>query len=64
MNKNQIVNVYQKPITSEDYEGRARLIEEIRPDQDGLSTWSVEFLDEPGTFYPRTINAENAQAQP
>jgi len=51
------VKVYQKPITREDYEGIATLIELIRLDErDGLNRWLVHFQDdEPGSNYVRTI---------
>ena len=43
------------------YEGKARLLCEIREDVgDGLSIWLVEFTDEQGETYTRTINKENA----
>ena len=56
MKKGDVVNIYQKSMTKEDFEGKAKLVEEYRQDQgDGLSIWIVEFLDEPGTTYTRTI---------
>lgn len=54
------VMVYEDPITCTIKEGKAKLIENIRPDRgegDGLSVWEVEFLDEPGQTFCRTINA-------
>lgn len=61
MIKNQVVKVYQKPLTGEELEGMARLIVEIREDTgDGLSIWLVEFTDELGEKYQRTINKNNA----
>jgi hypothetical protein len=58
MKIDNIVNIYQKPITKEDFEGQAKLISEYRPDEgDGLSMWEVEFLDEKGETYLRTISA-------
>jgi hypothetical protein len=57
--KNEIVDIFQKPVEREDFEGKARLIENYRPDDgDGLSIWYVEFLNEPGEFYLRTIYKE------
>jgi hypothetical protein len=51
------VPVYQDPITRQDLEGEAQLVELYRPDEgDGLSMWWVEFDDEPGQTYMRTIN--------
>ena len=56
MKQGDVVEVYQKPMTAELFEGKAKLIEEYRPDfGDGLSIWIVEFLDEPGATYTRTI---------
>ena len=50
------VKVYSKPITMEELEGEAFLVERVRPDEgDGLSIWMVEFTDEPGSVYQRTI---------
>lgn len=61
MKKNQVVNIYQKPITGEEYEGKARLIVEIKEDVgDGLSIWLVEFVDDIGETYTRTVNEKNA----
>ncbi len=52
-----IMPVYHRPLTGRQLEDYATLIEEIKPDEDGLSIWLVEFLDEPGDYYQRTINA-------
>ncbi len=53
-----IMPVYQKPLTGQQLEDYATLIKEIKPDDgDGLSSWLVEFLDETGNYYQRTINA-------
>lgn len=50
------VTIYQNPVTQEDEEGKAILIRRIRPGVgDGLSIWLVEFMDEPGTTYQRTV---------
>ena len=52
----KIMSIYQKPLTWEDYEGEAKLLREYRPDEgDGVSMWAVEFVDEPGEEYLRTI---------
>jgi hypothetical protein len=58
MQRGMIVNVYN---ADGKFEGRARLLSEYRKDDgDGLSVWFVEFLDEPGDRYLRTINKANA----
>ncbi len=51
------VNIYQLPITQEQLEGQATLRELRKPDDtgDGLSIWMVEFDNEPGELYPRTV---------
>lgn len=60
--KGQVVNVFSKPLSGEGLEGRAKLVTLHRSDTgDGLTLWSVEFLDEPGSTYPRTINESNAE---
>jgi hypothetical protein len=49
------VMIYQRPITQEDPEGKAKLIEQIGEDVgDGLTMWLVKFPDEEST-YVRTI---------
>ena len=59
-----VVAVFQDPITCEDYEGIASLVERVELDLDPpLERWRVRFLDErdpvdPFTTYDRTINAE------
>jgi len=59
----QTVNIYQKPLTGEKYEGRAMLVEQYRPDEgDGLSMWIVQFDGDDGT-YLRTVNEANAKAE-
>jgi hypothetical protein len=56
LEQGQIVEIYQDPITQADLEGKALLVEEHRPDEgDGLVMWVVEFEDEPGVEYIRTI---------
>lgn len=53
------VEIYQDPMNFKKFEGIARLVSEYRPDEgDGLSMWEVEFLDEPGQTYLRTIYEE------
>ena len=57
-NKKQIVTIYEDPITRLKPEGKAQLIELLREDTgDRLELWEVEFLDEPGTTYTRTLVA-------
>lgn len=52
----QQVDVYQDPITRKNLEGKAKLVSEFQPDEDdGLPMWYVEFDDEPGQTYLRTI---------
>jgi hypothetical protein len=54
-----IVRVYQDPITCQDFEGHAELIEPIGPDRDGLQKWTVRFTsDPPGDYYARLINTD------
>lgn len=62
LKEGMVVNVFQKPIEGEQFEGKATLNELYRPDEigNGLSEWLVEFQDEPGAEYARTINTENA----
>jgi hypothetical protein len=56
LQKDQTVEIYQDPITQKDFEGKAVLVREYRPDEgDGLSMWVVRFKDEPETTYTRTI---------
>lgn len=55
-----LVRVYQKPLTGENAEGVARLVENISPDDgNGISVWMVVFTGE-NQPYRRTINIENA----
>ena len=61
MNAGQTVDIYQAPITGEEFEGRAQLIAQKHEDTgDGLSMWVVIFLDEPDNEYLRTVNTANA----
>lgn len=60
-----VVNIYQEPITGTRFEGKARLRERYRDDkEDNLSLWWVEFVDEPGQQYLRTVNTANAFDKP
>lgn len=57
---NQIVAIYGKPVTGEDFEGIAKLVNEYLPEnEDGLSIWEVKFLSD-GYECIRAINPENA----
>ena len=52
-----IVRVYQRPLTKEDFEGRAKLIEHVRDDD-----WMVSFVDEPGdATYRRKVFADDKE---
>ena len=52
--------IYQKPLTCEDFEGWATLRKEYRPDEgDGIAMWEVEFDDEPGRTFLRTVMLEH-----
>jgi len=56
-----IVRVYCKPLTGEDFEGEAKLIKKIFTwDYSHIEDWEVKFLDDKdeGTFR-RTINPDN-----
>ena len=56
------IKIYGKPVTREDFEGDATLIEEYLPDEgDGLSMWVVTFDDSPGVQYLRTIYKEQTK---
>jgi len=57
-----IVKIFQKPVEGRRFEGNAKLVEQTHPDEgDGLSLWWVEFQDELGHEYLRTINTANAE---
>jgi len=59
----EVVQVYQKPVSGEEPEGRAVLLEMVREDEgDGLSMWYVRFVRDRFTAL-RTINAYNAQRE-
>ena len=55
-----IVRVYSDPITCQDFEGHAELIETAGPNRDGLQTWRVRFVDDPSPRdnYLRKINTD------
>jgi hypothetical protein len=42
--KGDMLGIYQKPYTNEDYEGFARLERFIRDDVDGFEWWAVRFM--------------------
>jgi len=53
-----VVPIYYDPVTRKELEGNATLVNQYRPDVgDGLSMWDVEFVDDPGETYLRTIQA-------
>ena len=55
--KGKIAYIYQKPLTDEQYEGKAKIIEVARKSSTGdpMMFCKVEFLDEPGATYYRFI---------
>ena len=56
MKKGDVVKVYQKPYTKEDFEGMAKLKRFMSSDsQENYENWMVEFTDEPGAVYHRKI---------
>jgi len=62
MKAGDIVMIYCNPVTQKLPEGKAKLIREWGPDVgDGLLIWYVEFLDEPGEEYLRTIKEDAAE---
>lgn len=61
------VDIYQKPLTGEDFEGRARLIAECEgywDDDPSIQRWKVRFEndDDASDTYERTIMAQFANA--
>lgn len=50
------VNIYQKPVTDEDFEGQALLYRWLLDIGDGYERWLVEFPKEPDEFYERTVH--------
>ena len=59
MKKNDVVRIYEDPVTCENFEGNAILIDEYRSDHgDGLSLWSVEFIGE-DFLCIRTVNEKH-----
>ena len=57
MKPGDVVMVYQKPATKEKPEGKAKLIRRTMFNEQ-YEAWFVEFLDELGTEYFRTIVKE------
>lgn len=56
LNVGDKVTIYSQPLTEENPEGDAILREQRIPDRgDGLSIWLVEFENEPGALYQRTV---------
>ena len=56
MKVGDVVKVYQKPMTEEDFEGEAELIERIPFNLPGFEMWKVHFLnDDPLAIYHRTF---------
>jgi len=58
MKKNDLVIVYEDPITRERLEGQAKLIKKIQDLSDGYESWSLEFTDELGDHYTRLVHPE------
>ena len=59
----EIVEVFEDPVTRNKSEGMARLVQflgHLSP-LDGMEWWAVEFLDEIGTQYQRSIQFEEAK---
>lgn len=47
MKRNQIVMIYEDPITRQKREGKAKLLRLVRADVgDGLELWEVRFVDD------------------
>lgn len=61
MKSGDLVKIYQKPITKEDYEGEARLVKRIPFNLPGFERWEVHFVnDMPGQTYERNIYIKEA----
>lgn len=60
MEKGQIVFIYQKPFTSEEFEGKAILIKRVPVNRDSrtVENWKVKFLSD-GFICERLINLKN-----
>jgi hypothetical protein len=56
MKRGDVVDVYQKPYTKEDFEGKATLKRFVRSDVENyFEYWMVEFMDEPLNQYQRKV---------
>lgn len=53
-----VVTVYQDPITRENEEGTAILVQCLLEEDEGLSYWKVRFLGDPSFGFLRRIPAE------
>ena len=56
----KVVNIYEDPVTCRRFEGEATLLDSHRPDDgDGLSLWTVKFLDDGHKVF-RIVNKTTA----
>jgi len=55
MERLSMVKIYQKPLTEEDYEGKAKLLEKLHEDNEA-EAWMVQFSD--GIKVERSIKKE------
>jgi len=58
MEKGDIRVIYQKPLTEEEPEGEARLVERLHISR-YMEFWDVAFTTEPGQVYARWIKRDN-----
>lgn len=63
LTKDDVIMVYEDPLTCQRPEGKARLVRPLIPPRqadaarpEALAYWQVEFLDEPGATYPRWVH--------
>jgi len=56
MKKGDLVKVYRKPETQEEFEGWAHLVEKVS-DGEGYEVWEVYFSGQRITFYPNRTYA-------
>ena len=49
------VDIFQKPATKEDFEGKAKIVKINSVDNMGFTRATVEFIGEPGDHYFRAI---------
>ncbi|MFW6124380.1 MAG: hypothetical protein ACOC5G_04080 [Acidobacteriota bacterium] len=60
MRKGTTVNIYNTKLSGQEvFEGKAKLIEKLENLAPGVEYWKVEFEDEPGKYYMRTVFKEN-----